>query len=187
MPPGSYWKGPGQWPATDHTTGSGRWCCLFWLYLLMSISFHRLLIVILCFPFVQPGAYIFADGYNKAPGAVSGITVTVDLKGTPCLQFYYHKDGADTGSFRVTVGGTEVFKKSGDQGKEWNRFQVALSSRGKQAVSAAVYSIQFNFIVTHTHFRSSISLHERKTWKLRSQVYARFDCEAWSLWLGSPY
>ena len=97
--------------------------------------------MILFFPFVHPGIYLFAHGYNKAPGAVTGITATVELKGTPCLQFYYHKDGADTGSLRVTVGGTEVFKKSGDQGKEWNRFQVALSSRGKQAVSAAVYGI----------------------------------------------
>ena len=68
--------------------------------------------------------------------------VSPQVSGTRCLKFSYHMYGYSMGSLIVyqNTGSQmmELFKKSGDQGNQWNKAEVQINN-GNSYYSVSVY------------------------------------------------
>ncbi|XP_056002057.1 uncharacterized protein LOC125662133 [Ostrea edulis] len=82
------------------------------------------------------GHYLYLESSNQKPGD-KAVLVSSDFTNTTpqCLTFWYHMYGPDTASLRVILTGNSnstIWKKSGDQGKDWQRAIVEIPTSLKR-------------------------------------------------------
>ena len=75
--------------------------------------------------------------FPRQQGDIAKITSPwLQFIGSMCLKFYYHMYGADIGTLKVNINGTNayLFTASGDQGNKWLIANIDVNLSGMYAV-----------------------------------------------------